>query len=507
MRGLPLILGAFFLHACGGGSSGGDDTPPENRAPAITSPASVSVTENTAGTFYQAAASDPDGNAVSFSLGGSDGFRFAITAAGALSFAAPVDFETPVDADADNIYRVQLVASDGTLQTTADLAITVTNLPDATALRLLGEYDRPVQIASVPGSARLFVAEQDGRILIADPAVAGPGAVYLTVTDLFSRNASDHGVLGIAAAPDFAASGRLYVFVTSGARDFEIRRYGRTAGGTGDPASMDVIFRATVPSPFSPVFFEDLLGGTLVFGPDNYLYVGVGSAGATGSLERTQDLTGPYGKILRLDVSRDDFPGDANRDYGIPAGNPFAAGGGAPEIFAYGLRNPRRANFDGSTLLIGDAQRPGVATGPFCCPQRIFMLRPQDAGANFGYGLAEGAPGTLPPVIRYESGRAGGLVTAGYVYRGPDPQLNGRYIFGDAVLEFAWSVPAASLVQGTTIGLGAFRGEPALMPSASANSQGIFGFAMDSGNNLFLLSRDFLAGPGVRGSVYAVEYR
>lgn len=507
MRRFALIVAALFLHACGGGSGGGTDTPPANRAPAITSPASVSVAENTTDAFYQATASDPDGNPVTFSLAGPDGFRFAITAAGALSFAAPVDFETPVDADGDNIYRVQLVASDGTLQTTVDLAITVTNVPDTAALRLIGDYDVPVQVAGVPGSSLLFVAQQDGRIFVVDPAAGGPGTLYLTVTDLFSQPASVHGVLGIAAAPDFAVSGFLYVFVTDGAGDYQIRRYGRTAGGVGDPASMDVVFGTIGPqTTYNPGMLKDQLGGAILFGPDNYLYVGIGTSGSSGPPQtRAQDLSVLSGKLLRIDVSRDDFPADPDRDYGIPAGNPFAGGGGAPEIYAYGLRNPRRANFEGATLLIGDADLP---TGfPFCCTQRIFMLRTQDAGANFGFGLAEGAPGTTPPVIRYQGGRGGALVTAGYVYRGPNPQLQDRYIFGDATLEQVWSVPAADLAQGMTIELAAFQPEPLLVPPASANSQGAYGFYMDSGNNLFLLTRDYLNAPGSRGSLYAVEYR
>lgn len=505
MRCFALIAAAFFLHACGGG--GGTGTPPANRAPAITSPASVSVPENTTGTFYQATASDPDGNPVTFSLAGPDGFRFAITAAGALSFAAPVDFETPVDADTDNIYRVQLVASDGTLQTTVDLAITVTNVADVAALRQVGEYDVPVQVAAVPGSTLLFVAQQDGRIFVVDPAAGGPGTLYLTVTDLFSKPASLHGVLGIAPAPDFASSGLLYVFVTNGAGNYQIRRYGRTAGGVGDPASMDVVFGVTGPqTTYNPGMLKDDLGGAILFGPDNYLYVGIGTSGPLEySATRPQDLSVLSGKLLRIDVSGDDFPADPDRDYAIPAGNPFASGGGAPEIYAYGLKNPRQASFDGTTLLIAEA---ALATGaPFCCTQRIFMLRPQDTGANFGAGLAEGAPGTLAPVIRYGAGRAGALVAAGYVYRGPNPQLNGRYIFGDATLEQVWSVPAADLVQGVTIELPAFRAEPLLVPPASANGQGAWGFATDSSNNLFLLARDYLTGPNFHGALYAVEYR
>src|SRR3954471_235644 len=124
--GLVLTLSALLgLGACGGGGGGGMPPPPAaNRPPAITSPAAASVPENSTGTIYAATASDPDGNPIAFSLsGGADRALFAISAGGALSFVQTPDFEAPVDADQNNVYLVQIAASDGTTSTTLDLAV------------------------------------------------------------------------------------------------------------------------------------------------------------------------------------------------------------------------------------------------------------------------------------------------------------------------------------------------------------------------------------------------
>src|SRR5436190_4688061 len=128
------LLGAS---ACGGGGGGGGGmmTPPPaaNHPPAITSPATASAPENGTGTIYTAMATDPDGNALTYSLsGGADRAAFAITAGGALSFVSPPDFEAPTDADQNNVYLVQIAAGDGMTSTTLDLMVTVTNVgPDA----------------------------------------------------------------------------------------------------------------------------------------------------------------------------------------------------------------------------------------------------------------------------------------------------------------------------------------------------------------------------------------
>jgi hypothetical protein len=163
MRGKPglvfmvsILLG---LSACGGdggagGIGGGTQPPPAmNRPPAFTSAATVNAPENGTGTIYTAIATDPDGNVVTFSLsGGADRAAFAITAAGALSFVQPPDFEAPTDADQNNVYLVQVAASDGVTSATLDLAVTVTNVgPDAFHVTRVGTgFASPLYLTAVP---------------------------------------------------------------------------------------------------------------------------------------------------------------------------------------------------------------------------------------------------------------------------------------------------------------------------------------------------------------------
>ena len=164
----------------------------------------------------------PDGNALTFSLsGGADRAAFAITAGGALSFAQSPDFEAPADADGNNVYLVQIAVSDGTTSAALDLAVTVTNVgPDAFRVTRVGTgFIQPLYLAAVPdGSGRVFVVEQFGRIRILDPATGAIAATpFLDLTGQLSTD-GERGLLGFAPAPDFAATGTFYVFVTAPGR-------------------------------------------------------------------------------------------------------------------------------------------------------------------------------------------------------------------------------------------------------------------------------------------------
>ncbi|MDO9488419.1 MAG: PQQ-dependent sugar dehydrogenase, partial [Sphingomonadaceae bacterium] len=243
----------LMLAACGGGSDDGGTpapTPPAtNRPPVFTSAATASAAENSDGTIYAAAASDPDGNSLTYTIaGGADSARFAITAAGALSFVAAPDFESPADADANNLYLVQLSASDGTAAATLDLAVSVTNVgPDGFAVRRVGSgFSQPLYIAPVPGdTTRMFVVEKGGRIRLLTPATGAIGTTpFLDVSASISTD-GERGLLGFATAPDFAASGSFYVYLTAPDGTIELRRYRAQAGNrdVADPASADVLLR------------------------------------------------------------------------------------------------------------------------------------------------------------------------------------------------------------------------------------------------------------------------
>ena len=177
-------------------------------------------------------------------------------------------------------------------------------------------------------------------------------------------------------------------------------------------------------------------GGWLAFGPnDGYLYIGLGDGGGGGDpLQNAQNPDALLGKILRIDV---DATGRdvGRRSYGIPPGNPFVGGGGQPEIWALGLRNPWRFSFDpdGGDLYIGD-----VGQGNW----EEIDRQPADSagGENYGWNVMEGRhcyggeceqTGYVKPIAEYDH-QLGCSVTGGYVYRGAaQPELEGVYVFGD----------------------------------------------------------------------------
>ena len=495
-RRASAVLFALLLFGCGGGGGGGMPPAPGNSPPAFTSAATANAAENSSGAIYAATATDPDGNPLSFSLsGGADRAAFTITGAGALSFAQPPDFEFPTDADANNVYLVQISVSDGATSTVHNLAVTVTNVgPDAFHVTRVGTgFTNPVYLTAVPdGSGRVFVVELAGRIRILNPATGAIAATaFLDVTGQISTD-GERGLLGFAPAPDFAASGTFYVYLTAPGGQIQVRRYRTLAGNPGqaDPASADTILAIDHP-------LNNHVGGWLDFGPDGLLYMGVGDGGGGGDpSNNAQNLTLLLGKMLRIDVATDAFPTDALRDYAIPPGNPFATNGaGRPEIWAYGVRNPFRNSFDPLTqnLWIGD-----VGQG---AREEIDLMRPTDGGANFGWRIFEGTalfsgtavPGLTPPVAEYLHGsgpREGNSVTGGLVYRGPVEALRGQYVFGDFIIGNLWSFPISRAGIAATIPSSQF-----ILRSADFTpNQGTIGnpvsFGVDQAGNLYIVDFD-----------------
>jgi glucose/arabinose dehydrogenase len=494
---LCLSLGALLLAAgCGGGSGGGTPPGPGNQPPAFTSAATAAAAENTSGVVYTATASDPDGNPLSFSLsGGADQAQFTITAGGALSFARPPDFEAPADADQNNVYLVQLSVSDGATSAMLNLAVTVTNVgPDAFHVTRVGAgFASPLYLTQVPdGSGRVFVVERGGLIRILNPASGAIAATpFLNVSAQISTD-GERGLLGFAPAPDFNATGTFYIYMTNAAGQIEIRRYRTLTGNRdqADPTSADVILAIDHP-------LNNHNGGWLDFGPDGFLYMGVGDGGGAGDTpNNAQNLNVVLGKILRIDVGgTDSFPSDPLRDYAIPAGNPFAATGGRPEIWAYGVRNPFRNSFDPLTqnLWIGDVGQGAV--------EEVDLLRPTDGGANFGWHILEGThvftgtaiPGLTPPVAEYLHGsgpREGNTITGGVVYRGPVEALRGQYVFGDFIDGNLWSIPISQLSIGTTLASSQFILRRAdFTPNAGAINSPV-AFGTDQAGNLYIVDFD-----------------
>jgi hypothetical protein len=472
---LPLLL----LAAC---SSGGGNTPtptpspgPANRAPTFTSAATASVAENTAAA-YQATATDPDANPVTFSIaGGADSALFTITPAGALNFAAAPSFETPRDAGANNVYDVQLRASDGSLDATLNLAVTVTNSREGIAVKRVGTgFNQPLYVAAIPGSSDVFVVEKPGNVYRLTPAT-GAKTLVLTVGNLSTDG--ERGLLGLAVRPNFATSNQVIAHATAPNGAIELRLY--TITGTPGAA-----YTVLVSVPHAGANNHN--GGWIGFGPDGNLYDTVGDGGGSGDPENdAQDPNSRLGKILRLAPSGNTFV--------AAPGNPYAAGGGDPYVFALGLRNPFRNSFgpDGR-LYIADVGQGAV--------EEIDVVRPDQPGLNFGWHYLEGTmgyTGTPPagvtltaPVSQYAHGtgdKQGNSIIGGYVYRGPVTSLVGSYVFADYVSGNIWTLPAASLVQGSLFPSGSYeRRNLDFTPDAGTIDQ-IVSFGEDNAGNLYII--------------------
>ncbi|HYK01183.1 MAG TPA: PQQ-dependent sugar dehydrogenase [Thermoanaerobaculia bacterium] len=283
----------------------------------------------------------------------------------------------------------------------------------------------PVAIAHA-GDSRLFIVQQSGRIRIYDPPqlLAQP---FLDVSSIISSG-GERGLLGLAFHPRYAENGFFYVNYTDTAGDTKVVRYTRSAAdpNRADAASARLILDVDQP-------FSNHNGGQLQFGPDGYLYIGLGDGGSGGDPgNRAQNLSVLLGKMLRIDV-------DGAEPYAIPPSNPFVGRPGArAEIWASGLRNPWRYSFDRN---FGDLWIADVGQGQW--EEISFQPRTSIGGENYGWRRMEGThcfepstncnDGTLvQPVIEYNHSAGACSVTGGYVYRGTrSRRLNDMYIYAD----------------------------------------------------------------------------
>lgn len=478
-RLLPATL--LLLASCGGGGGGGAPAPPPgpNAAPAFTSLQTETVVENNAAA-YQARATDPDGDALTFSIsGGGDAARFAITAAGALTFSPAPDFDLPTDSDGNNIYAVQIRVRDGRNNVDQLVNITVNNSREGIAVRRVGTgFSQPLFALGIPGSNDIYVLEKTGGVYRLNPST-GVRTLQFTIGNLSTTG--EGGLLGMALLPNAANSDRFMIYCTNAAGDIEIRLYRFGTGG----AAPGLLSTFAIPHPG----FDNHNGGWMGFGPDGFLYAGVGDGGGSGDPNNNaQNPNVRLGKILRIAVD----PAAPN-PFSPATGNPFITGGGDPYIFALGLRNPFRASFSGARLIIGDVGQGAV--------EEIDMVQTTQPGRNFGWRFLEGtqvfngtAPtGLTPPVAEYSHGtgpRQGNSVTGGYVYRGAVTSLRDRYVFADFVRGNIWTVPFASLVDGQTLASTQFeRRNEDFTPDAGTINQ-LASFGEDSAGNLFIVDFD-----------------
>ena len=308
-----------------------------------------------------------------------------------------------------------------------------------TGTRVATGLGQPLFVTAPPGDAtHLLVVEKTGLIKVLDPAT---GQILPTpFLDVSSQilTAGEQGLLGLAFDPNFAQNGYVYVNLINLSGDTEIRRYQVSASNPNvvDPASSTLIISIDQPGA------SNHKAGWLGFGPDGYLYIASGDGGGGGdTFHNGQNMDSLLGKILRLDVSSDAFPGDPLRNYAVPADNPFVGVAGADEIFALGLRNPWRPSFDRG---LGDFYIADVGQGTW--EEIDIGIR----GANYGWNAFEGpaafpggdpvSGGTLTFPIHSYNHTVGQSITGGYVYRGPSEGLQGQYFFADFVQGKVWTL-------------------------------------------------------------------
>lgn len=396
------------------------------------------------------------------------------------------------------------------------------------ATRVASGLSGPIFVTHAPGDTeRLFIAQRGGSILILDLA-SGQVLPDPLVTIPGVLTSGEGGLLGLAFHPDFRNNGKFYVNVTrsSGGETF--------LGANAGLATEILEFQVSSQNPNTTTGeFRQILrfiqpqnnhnGGWIGFGPyDGYLYIASGDGGSSNdqssagghapgignaqNLYLEDDGSGTparnlLGKMLRIEVNgsdtdpSDDFPDEPGRNYSIPAGNPFAGGVVFDdEIWSYGLRNPFRASFDRQTgdLWIGD-----VGQGA----REEINFQPSDSpgGENYGWRTYEGTIVTgfdpdvddienpIPPIYEYlrpagnqDNTFRGTTVTGGVVYRGPDPQLRGTYIFGDFNSNHIWSFDPADPM-GTRRVL-----DSDLTPDAGTIGS-IVAFGEDADGNLYIV--------------------
>ena len=261
----------------------------------------------------------------------------------------------------------------------------------------------------------------------------GAKTTFLDIPDSEFAAGDEQGVLGMAFHPNYANNGKFFVYMTNADGDIEIRQYARVDGNPPTSDFTKVIM--TIPHPD----LDEHNGGSIVFGPDGYLYIGIGDGGGSGDPgQNAQDKTSLLGKILRIDVNHDDFPSNANKNYAIPDDNPFVGKSGADEIWALGVRNPWRITFDSKT---GDLYIADVGQNE---KEEINVIKDGKGGVNLGWNYREGdivydhAPGDPPkgikftdPVFTYDHNGTNASVTGGVVLHKPGQGLDGAYIFSD----------------------------------------------------------------------------
>lgn len=291
------------------------------------------------------------------------------------------------------------------------------------------KFTRPVDFQSpTDGRNQIYVVEQKGKIWGFDNHADNQEKyLFLDITDRVDDRSNEEGLLGLAFHPNFKENGYFFVNYTVSSSETLISRFQMNPNTpqSVDPTTEKILLRFDQP-------YGNHNGGGLAFGPDGFLYVGIGDGGSGGDpLEHGQNLNTLLGSIIRIDINDNSI----NNAYGIPKDNPWInQSPKRPEIYAYGLRNPWRISFDSQTgqLWCGD-----VGQNKY---EEINLIV---KGGNYGWNEMEGLnpfksgkrhSSFIDPVVEIAQSTGDRSITGGLVYRGKKlPDLYGKYIFGDFV--------------------------------------------------------------------------
>ncbi|MEM7102614.1 MAG: PQQ-dependent sugar dehydrogenase [Bacteroidota bacterium] len=299
-----------------------------------------------------------------------------------------------------------------------------------------GGYDQPVAIVNA-GDDRLFIVEQDGAIMIIEGNGTQLPTPFLDIDPIVNSGASERGLLGLAFHPDYTNNGYFYVNYTNSSGDTRISRFSVNGSNPNLADTNSEVILMTIDQPYN-----NHNGGDIHFGPDGYLYIGMGDGGLGGDPgNRSQNPQNLLGKMLRIDV-------DSGNPYGIPPDNPFV---GDPstldEIWSLGLRNPWRFSFDRETddMWIGDVGQNAW--------EEIDFEPAGTGGLNYGWRCYEGnatfntsgcgaaSNYVFPVAVTSHSGVTCRSITGGFVYRGAQyPNLYGHYLYADYCMGNIWSI-------------------------------------------------------------------
>jgi glucose/arabinose dehydrogenase len=313
--------------------------------------------------------------------------------------------------------------------------------PPALALSaFVGGLASPIGMeAPNDGTGRLFVLEQGGRIRI----IQNSALVATPFLDVSSKtgftSGGELGLLGLTFHPSFNTNRRFFIYYTqtvSGQIQSVFSEYAASSSSPNlaDTSSERVLLVVNQP-------FSNHKGGQLAFGPDGFLYIGLGDGGSEGDPQGNgQNLQTLLAKILRIDV---DGAHASGKQYAIPPDNPFASGGGLPEIWAYGFRNPWRFSFDHGSgrLFAGDVGQDSFEEVDIIAKGGNFGWSKMEASHCYPPGSTCNTAGLTLPIMEYAHDANGGTaIIGGFVYRGTAiAGLAGDYVFGDLSSGHVWA--------------------------------------------------------------------